>query len=224
MTGSVDIGTRPGVAVITPSDGWVEIGAPGDPLHHWRPCAPFAVALSALGSAQPFLTVEQVRTVCVDGRYDSCRRAWGGGLRRPEEILGPSLPDPPIPARLLWSEADMLCRLAGGTLADETQALAICYHLLRHPERKPAALPGAPGWTCSPWSAWSMALVGFDARRRRWAAAPDRVLPDVAAGGAFRTLIRPETPSLRIAGYAGEAPLPDAAHPALAAAWMVLPA
>ena len=223
MTGGVDIRRSAGAVVITPVDGWMEIGAPGDPLHHWRPCAPFAVALSAGGAAvEPFLTVEQVRAVCIDGRYDLLRRARGGDLRRPEEILGPSLPDPPIPTRLRWTEADALCRLAGGTLADETQVLAICRHLLGHPELAPAALPGTPGWTRSPWSEWSEALVAFDVRRGRWAAAPDRVLPDAAIGGAYRTLVAPGMPPRRSAGDAEGTSPPDASPRVMAAAWMVL--
>ncbi|HYH23059.1 MAG TPA: hypothetical protein VD995_30980 [Azospirillum sp.] len=187
------------ILIVEPRDGWVEVGHQMDPHRrpHWRRCPPFAVPCRKTDAGDlvplPYLTVALLRDVCIDGRYDGVRRANPGTpLRRPEDILGPALPEGDhrgvsVPDRLAWCEADVFCRLAAGALADETQAELICW--LFASALRPQ---GSPVWTATRWSDWSYALLSFDHDRDHWFAAPDRHLPDAHPPRAERVLIHPD--------------------------------
>jgi hypothetical protein len=196
--------------------GWYAVGsddADGLPEHwprHRRYCSAFAVHQETDENGQPevrpFLTFERFMEVCASGRYRRARASDAEALRPPDKIVGS---DPPAAGRygrvltgLTWREADVVCRLAGGRLATETEAAILC--------REIALDRPAPAWTAQRWSEWRGRLIGYG----RLAGSGEEdwfVPPEVAADVAFHdegphAVVAPgEPPSHRSFGTGTEA-------------------
>ncbi|KAA0574348.1 hypothetical protein FZ983_27790 [Azospirillum sp. B21] len=204
--------------------GWARIEGEEPYPPHWRRCPSFAIygvrSHAGAQNAQPWLTVEQMLTVCADGRYEMARQCDPHRLRRPEDILGPSVSGAygRIPTALTAQEAELLCRLAGGTLADEIQARILC-SLYR-----PLGMT-VPAWTRSPWSDWSDHLIAYGMvegmTQPRWFAAEDRCLPIDDPSGCRRVMIEAGTPFKRLSGWAGVSSAAGPDDRMLGAAWLV---
>jgi len=200
---------HPGRLPVLREPGWIAVGDGGDGSTwarrpHRRYCLPFAVRSDGARPI-PLVTWSDIGALAAAGRYGAARaRADDDGLRPPETLLmQPGPPDSPAPLR--FAEAELVCHLLGGRLAEETEL----EHLI---QGHAPALPWPPEgiWTATPWSVWSYRLLAW--HMDGWVAARDRRLPD-ADRAAPATLFQAGQPPSRRPGEPGE----------LAGACLVLP-
>jgi hypothetical protein len=170
------------VLLLRPTDGWVQVGRlqgpdlSGDRAAHWRHIAPFAIPRDPLsGRPQPFLGLDRAKPLFASGAYAEHRHADQARLRWPDAICSPMPPSggARVLGGLHWAEAELLCRLAGGRLAGETEVELIARELGADLDWPPAV------WSATPFSAFAYDWCAYDAARDRWFAAADRRLPDV---------------------------------------------